>query len=193
MSDPAKRRATYADLRAVPRHLVAEIIGGVLRTHPRPSPKHIRAASRLGMRVGRAFDEGDGGPGGWWILDEPELHLLADEVLVPDLAGWRIERMASLPETSYFEIAPDWVCEIVSPSTEAEDRADKMPIYARAEVRHVWLLDPLLQTLEVFRPHDRSWLLVAAHRASSAIRAEPFDAVELDLGALWREPATPTP
>src|SRR5262249_18885421 len=130
MANRAHRPATYEDLCAVPRHLVAEIVRGTLRTHPRPAPRHAYTSSRLGARLNRLFDEGDGGPGGWWILDEPELHFPSGDIVVPDIAGWRVERMPALPETAYFEIVPDWICEVLSPSTAAEDRADKMPIYA---------------------------------------------------------------
>jgi Uma2 family endonuclease len=192
MADPARKRATYADLLAVPRHLVAEIIGGVLQTHPRPAPRHALASSVLGGRIGRAFHEGDGGPGGWWILDEPELHLLdGAEVVVPDLAGWRAERMSTLPETAYFTLPPDWLCEILSPSTEADDRTDKMPVYAAAGVGHAWLLDPIVRTLEIFRLESGRWVLVTTFKGDAVVRAEPFDAIELDMGALWRGPAMP--
>src|SRR5882757_4578268 len=142
MAGPAKRRATYADLLAVPNHVVAEIIAGDLITHPRPAAPHTRAASRMGALLDGPFDRGQGGPGGWVILDEPELHVHGD-ILVPDLAGWRRERMPEIPEAAAFELAPDWVCEVLSPGTEATDRADKMPIYAREKVAHVWLVDPL--------------------------------------------------
>lgn len=189
MAEPAGKRATYADLAAVPDRYVAEIIRGELRTHPRPAPAHALAASRLGMRLGRSFDEGDDGPGGWWILDEPELHLPDGDVLVPDLAGWRLERMPELPETAHFELAPDWVCEVLSASTEAEDRAEKMPAYASFGVRHLWLVDPRPRTLEVFRLEREKWLLVGTHRDEELVRAEPFEAVELPLAALWRRPA----
>src|ERR1700744_4250912 len=131
MADPAKKRATYADLLAAPENLVAEIIHGVLSTQPRPALPHTRAPSRLGAKLGGPFDLGDGGPGGWVILDEPELHLRDSDVLVPDLAGWRLRRMPRLPlEATAVELAPDWVCEVLSPSTAATDRADKLPIYA---------------------------------------------------------------
>ncbi|UQA61664.1 Uma2 family endonuclease [Polyangium aurulentum] len=189
MADPARKRATYADLCAVPPHLVAEIIGGELRVHARPAPRHINAASVLGSRLGRTFRDGDDGPGGWWILDEPELHLIGgEEILVPDLAGWRVSTMPELPDKAYFETAPDWICEVLSPSTEAEDRSEKMPIYAAAGVSHAWLLNPVLQTLEVYRRESQRWLLLATHRGDALIRAEPFDAVELDFGALFRPP-----
>lgn len=189
MADPARKLATYDDLLAVPDRFVAEIIAGELRVMPRPSPRHARAASRLGQRLGSSFDSGDGGPGGWWILDEPELHFAAGDILVPDLAGWRVARMPDLPETAHFTLVPDWVCEVLSPSTAAEDRSDKLPIYARAEVAHAWLVDPILKTLEVMRREGGSWLLVGAWKNDAVVRAEPFDAVPFELGALWGRPA----
>lgn len=190
MAEPPKKRATYEDLRAAPAHLVAELIGGVLRTHSRPAPPHARAASKLGATLDRAFDEGDTGPGGFWILDEPELHFSSGDVLVPDLAGWRVERMPALPKTAYFELVPDWICEILSPSTEAEDRADKMPIYADAGVLHAWLIDPLVKTLEVFRLERGAWRLVGTTRGGARVRAEPFAELELELDSLWAPPRT---
>ncbi|MEX1361551.1 MAG: Uma2 family endonuclease [Nannocystaceae bacterium] len=189
MEAAARRIATYEDLLAVPSGQVAELLYGVLHTHPRPAPPHARAAGRLTMKLGRSFDEGDDGPGGWWILPEPEVHLPGGHVLVPDLAGWREERMPALPSTAYFELSPDWVCEVLSPSTEAVDRADKLPIYAEGGVGHVWLVDPVLGTLEVLRREGAQWLLVGTFKGQARVRAEPFDAVELDLGALWRGPA----
>jgi Uma2 family endonuclease len=190
VSIPARKRATYADLAALPEHVVGEIIAGVLYTHPRPSPRHARAASRLGMRLGRSFDEGEDGPGGWWILDEPELHL-GEDIVVPDLAGWRLETMAELPDASHFETVPDWVCEVLSPSTEADDRAVKMPVYARAGTSHAWLLDPTLKTLEVFRLQGGQWVLVRTFKGDVHVQAEPFEAVALDLSALWSPPRAP--
>ena len=184
MADPARRRATYDDLLAVPSHVVAEIIDGELHTSPRPAARHARSASTLGMDLGAAFDRGRGGPGGWHILDEPELHLGAD-VLVPDLAGWRRTRMPEVPDVAAFTLSPDWVCEVLSPSTGRLDRAGKLPVYARAEVGHAWLVDPLQKTLEVLRREGPSWLLVTTFAGDAMVRAEPFDAIELDLAALW--------
>src|SRR5437016_825432 len=137
MADPAKKRATYEDVLRAPEHVVAEIINGELRLSPRPGKPHARATSSLGIELGGPFDRGRGGPGGWIILDEPELHL-GEEVVVPDLAGWRRERMPTLDEAAYFTLAPDWICEALSKSTEADDRADKLPIYAAAGVEHAW-------------------------------------------------------
>lgn len=149
MHKPKPRPATYADIEALPEHLVGEIIFGVLHTHPRPAPRHSRATSRLGIEIGGPFDRGRGGPGGWIILDEPELHL-GPHVIVPDIAGWRRERMPRLPETAWFETPPDWVCEVLSPSTARIDRTDKLAVYAAFNVSHAWYVDPVAKTLEVF-------------------------------------------
>jgi Uma2 family endonuclease len=184
MSRPLKENATYADLCAVPENFVAEIIGGELYANPRPASPHSLAASALGASLIAPFQFGQNGPGGWWLLDEPELHFGAD-VLVPDIAGWRRERMPAVPVVAYFTLAPDWVCEVLSPSTEPIDRGKKLGIYAREGVQHAWLLNPLLQTLEVWRLVSQRWSLVAVHEAGARVRAEPFDAVELPLAALW--------
>jgi Uma2 family endonuclease len=184
VGDPPQRRATYDDLIAVPSHLVAEIIKGQLHTFPRPAAPHTRAASRMGDLLGGPFDRGVGGPGGWVILDEPELHLHGD-VLVPDLAAWRRERMPRIPQSAAFELAPDWVCEVLSSSTEAIDRADKMPIYARERGCHVWLVDPLTRTLEVFWLDGATYRLTGTHRDEAIVNAPPFEAFSLELGALW--------
>jgi len=184
MGLPAEKFAVYEDLFDLPENLVGEIISGQLITHPRPAPKHARAYSTLGFELGGPFDQGRDGPGGWWILDEPELHLGRD-VLVPDLAGWRRERMPSLPETAWFEMPPDWVCEILSPSTARLDRVTKLPLYARHGVRHAWLVDPDLRTLEVFENRDGKWLLLSVLEHNAEVREAPFDATSFSLGNLW--------
>lgn len=184
MPRTARKAATYVDLFDLPEHLVGEIIHGQLHTHPRPAPKHTRAYSALGYSIGGPFDGGLGGPGGWWILDEPELHIGGD-ILVPDLAGWRRERMPELPETAWFELAPDWACEILSPGTARIDRALKMPIYARESVQHLWLVDPDLKTLEAYALHDVHWTLVATLKDDDPVRQPPFDAVTFALDSLW--------
>jgi len=186
MALPAKRRATYADLLEVPDHKVAEIVGGDLVVSPRPAIPHAKASSALGFVVGGPFGYGAGGPGGWIILDEPELHLGKD-VLVPDLAGWRRERMPVAPQAAYVTLAPDWLCEVISPSTEKLDRADKLPIYGQEGVAHVWLVNPLLRTLEVYRLDSSHWVLLHTFAGNNKVRAEPFDAVEIDLTLLWPE------
>lgn len=184
MADAARRRATYEDLPGVPAHLVAEIIDGELLASPRPAPRHARAASSLGGELYGPFDRGRGGPGGWILLDEPELHLAGD-ALVPDLAGWRRERMPVLPDASAFELAPDWVCEVLSPTTAPLDRTRKLPIYARERVHHVWLVDPSPKTLEVLRLDGGSYRIVGAWHGDAVVNAEPFDAFALRLTELW--------
>jgi Uma2 family endonuclease len=182
----SKRPASYADVVATAEHLVAELVDGTLYTSPRPASLHARATSTLLADLDGPFDRGRGGPGGWVILFEPELHLLG-QVLVPDIAGWRRGRMPELPRTAAFELAPDWLCEVSSPSTAALDRKIKLPKYAEAGVRHVWIVDPDAQTLEVLRVTDqRRWETIAVFSEDDRVRAEPFEAHELELAALWR-------
>jgi Uma2 family endonuclease len=199
MADPEKpgekkkRRATYDDLIAAPGFLVAEILGGELVTSPRQRGGHVKAESTVARVLGTPFEDGIGGPGGWWILVEPELHLLEGDVLVPDVAGWRVERMPAIPATHAFDVPPDWACEILSPTTAARDRADKLPIYAAAAVAHAWLVDPDLRTLEALRLQAGAWLLAAVHHGDVVVRAEPFEAVAIDLARVWRTRAEPAP
>jgi Uma2 family endonuclease len=192
-------RASLADLEAVPERLIAELIEGTLYTFPRPAPLHLFAASNLGAELAGAVGRGRGGPGGWRILDKPELRFAdptapgAVNVLVPDLAGWRRERMPKLPATNYFALAPDWICEVLSPSTGPYDRTDKMPIYAREGVRHAWLLDPVVRTLEVFElGADGRWDMLVVHHDAARVRVVPFDAIELELATLWGELEDPS-
>jgi Uma2 family endonuclease len=138
------------------------------------------------MTLGGPFDVGGTGPGGWILLDEPELHLGGD-VLVPDLAGWRRERMPKLPSVPALTLAPDWVCEVLSASTEARDRGAKLPVYAREGVRHVWLIDPSVRTLEVFRLEGTLYTLLGTYESQASVRAEPFEVLELSLRVLWEE------
>ena len=183
---PFDRPATYADLVALPETVVAEIIDGELHSSPRPGPPHAESGGVLGGRLVPAFHEGRGGPGGWRIVCEPEMHLGRD-VLVPDWAGWRRDRLPLRPTTAYYPIAPDWVCEILSASTTSLDRGTKLAIYARERVSHAWLVDPVACSLEVLRLETGRWTIVATHHGSEVLRAEPFDAIELDLAALWAD------
>jgi Uma2 family endonuclease len=188
--EPARRRATYEDVLNAPEHVVAEIIDGELYTSPRPASPHARAGSAIGSDLFGAFDRPPGDPaglGGWWIFDEPELHLGSD-VIVPDLAGWRREHMPNIPKAPYLTQAPDWVCEIVSPSTEALDRGHKMRIYAREHMAHLWIVDPLAETVEVYRLETGRWVVVSTYAGNDRVRAEPFDAIEVDLRRWWLEP-----
>ena len=186
MSQPAPKRATYQDVLDAARDKRAEIIYGVLHVHPRPAKLHAVAASVLGMDIGGAFQRGRGGPGGWVIVDQPELHL-GEDILVPDLAGWHRERFPGGAEDEpYFEVVPDWICEVLSPSTAKYDRTDKLQIYARETVNHAWIVDPQAKTLETYQLHEGRWLLTSSHHDSAAVSAPPFEAIELELAALWQ-------
>jgi Uma2 family endonuclease len=185
---PPPGQATYADLEALPERYVGEIIDGTLYAQARPASPHAVAASVLGARITAGFHgapfESGGSPGGWWILDEPELHFGAD-VLVPDIAGWRQERMPRVPRVPWFDLAPDWVCEVASPATERLDRGPKLERYFRAGVAHVWLVEPLARRVEVLRRSDAGWLLVGNHFEEEVVGIEPFAAVPLNLAELW--------
>jgi Uma2 family endonuclease len=184
MNQPAYRQARYEDLFDLPEHMVGEIIHDQLITHPRPAPKHALAASGVDGAIFNPYHRGRGGPGGWWILDEPELHLGPD-ILVPDLAGWRRERLPAIPDEAYFSLAPDWLCEVLSPSTAHTDRVLKLPLYAQHGVPWVWLIDPAVRTLEIYRLHEGHWLLHGTWQDHDEIHAPPFEAVSLLLADLW--------
>lgn len=185
---PEQRPVDYRDIVRLPEHVVGEIVDGQLYVSPRPAMAHALAASSLNVELGGSFRQA--GPGGWWILHEPELHFGRD-VVVPDLAGWRRERLPSVPQTPFMTLAPDWICEVLSPSTERLDRARKLPLYARQGVMHAWLVNPLARTLEVLRRQGQRWMLRATHADDERVRAEPFEAVELDLLTLWGEVRLP--
>ena len=188
----ARRRATYEDLCQVPDHKVAEILDGELVVTPRPALRHASASLGLGGHLWGPFQRGRGGPGGWWILFEPGLHL-QDDVVVPDLAGWRRERLPAVPHAEFLTLAPDWVCEVISPSTERLDRSRKMGIYAREGVTHLWLLDPIVRTLEVLRLEGDRWMVLATHSDVDVVRVEPFETVEIELPSLWPDPPLDSP
>jgi Uma2 family endonuclease len=189
MGGSAKKQASYADVLNAPPNKVAEIIHGELVLSPRPAGPHSVDTSALGEELGPPFKRGRGGPGGWILLDEPELHF-AHDVLVPDLAGWRRETMPAVANEPYFTIRPDWVCEVLSPSTERYDRAAKVALYAAAGVAHAWLVNPLLQILEVLALSDVTpgqWSVLGVHYNDARVRAKPFEELELDLAILWRD------
>ncbi|MGY6217283.1 Uma2 family endonuclease [Methylolobus aquaticus] len=184
MHQPANRLATYEDLLNLPEHLIGEILHGTLVTQPRPAPRHALAASIISDELIGPYHRGRGGPGGWWILYEPELHL-GSNVLVPDLAGWRRERLPVFPDEAYFTLAPDWVCEVLSPGTARTDRVVKMPIYAAEGVAWLWLVDPDQGTLEVFRLHEGRWVMEHAWQEAEEVTAPPFAELTFSLAELW--------
>ena len=184
-SVPALYPTAYDDLCGLPEGITGEILDGQLYTQPRPSGRHALAGGGLSVRIGGAFGFG-GGPGGWWIIPEPEVHFIRDaEVAVPDLAGWRRERMPAVPDDHRFEVVPDWVCEILSPSTQRKDRAVKLPLHARYGVEFAWLVDPDAHTLEAYELRDGLWVLIATLQEDDPVRVRPFDAIEFALSDLW--------
>jgi Uma2 family endonuclease len=177
------RNATYADILQLPEHITGEILAGTLHTQPRPSSRHAGVETGLAGELRNPFGIGRGGPGGWVILVEPELHL-GVHVMVPDLAGWKRARLAEIPDGP-IDIAPDWVCEILSPSTVIKDRKIKLPLYGNLGIRHAWIVDPSAKTIEILRHDGAHWILLATFADQDLMRAEPFDAVELELAHLW--------
>jgi len=190
MVNPGRKRATYQDVIDSPEHMIAELVDGVLNLTTRPGIPHTAAASRLLVMIGSLFGAGGGGAGGWHGLFAPELHL-GEDIVVPDVAAWQVERLPELSDAAYFTLPPDWLCEVLSRSTGALDREVKLPIYARAGVRHIWLIDVRQRTLEVLRLVRGTWRTLAVHRGDERLRAEPFG-VELELGRLWAY-VVPTP
>ena len=182
------RRATYQDVLDAPLHKVAEVIAGTLHTHPRPAARHAWASSILGGSLVNPFSRGSGGPGGWWIVFEPELHL-GEDIAVPDLAGWRRETMPEYPDAAYFTVAPDWVCEVLSPSTRRLDQGGKRDLYAREGVRHLWFVDPDARTLEAFELREVHWLLLTTLVEDAPVSLPPFEAITFPLDALWPDAA----
>jgi Uma2 family endonuclease len=176
MRNPRTSRATFADLASVPETMVGQLIDGELLTLPRPALPHAQTASNAGADINSRFGRSQP-PGGWWILDEPELRL-GEDALVPDLAGWKRSRLAVLPALPFLSLAPDWVLEVVSPSTASIDRVSKARIHAREGVQWLWFIDPLARTVEVNRLEQGRWLQLSTFSNGEHVRAEPFDAVE---------------
>jgi Uma2 family endonuclease len=186
---PGKRIATYEDVLRAPDDKIAEVLAGELILSPRPRAEHSTVALIMGGDLAAPFQRkpgGPNGPGGWRFLSEPELHLQKD-IIVPDLAGWRLDRMPATPKGPYLELAPDWICEVLSPSTAGRDRVVKMSIYAREHVSHVWLADPGEQTIEGFRLQNHTWVPTQNASGNERARLEPFAEIELDLSRWWGE------
>lgn len=179
-----RQPASYQDVLDAPPNTVAELVNGALHLQPRPAARHGLATSFLSGEIVGPFGRGRGGPGGWWIVIEPELHL-GDNVLVPDIAGWRRERMPEFPDTAAFDLAPDWVCEVLSPGTRQFDVTEKREIYGTVGVVHLWFVDPVARTLEAFENRDGTWSLLTALKDDEPVSVSPFDAIEFPLSALW--------
>jgi Uma2 family endonuclease len=185
--------ATLEDLKSVPEGWTGQIIDGELWALPRPAVAHAAVTSELGFELIGPFGRGRGGPGGWVIRDEPELHLGPD-VLVPDLAGWRRERWPDdAGEAMFLSVAPDWVCEVLSPSTARLDRVKKWGSYLRERVQWIWFIDPIARTLEAYALNGPDYQRLGTWGPGVRPRIAPFDAIELELDALWGPEPSPAP
>ncbi len=182
---PASTPASRSDLEALPDNVVGEIIDGVLYTSPRPRAWHTKIESILTTDLVSSYQRGHNGPGGWWILVEPGIELPGAPEIVPDLAGWKTQRLPRLPNDSPIDVVPDWVCEILSPSTRRHDQLIKRPFYARAGVAFIWVIDLAAHTLTASKLVDGQWLEIGVYGSVSSFRAEPFDAVELSMAEWW--------
>lgn len=186
MSDLAEKKATYVDLYNIPENTTGQIVNGELVVTPRPSTRHTLAGIAVSGKLVPPFHFGKDGPGGWVILYEHEI-MLGENLLVPDFSGWRKERFPGVPEKNWISVPPDWICEILSPGTARLDRVQKMPIYALHGAKYIWLIDPIMKTLEVFRLDSGKWVFLAAFADKDKVRAEPFDEIEIDLADFWME------
>jgi Uma2 family endonuclease len=186
MADPAARLATYDDLLARPDDARAEIIAGQIRTAPSPLPKHSRVAGAITRFVGGPFDhDGDsGGPGDWWILAEVDVRFTSHDIVSPDLAGWRRERLPEPWDQRPIDVVPDWICEITSPSNVAYDRVTKAKLYAHS-VKHFWLVDPAERILESFELAQGVWTQIGSYDDTAIARIKPFEQIELDVGSFF--------
>jgi Uma2 family endonuclease len=188
MASRAPAFATFADLEALPATVKGEIIQGALYTHPRPRSRHQQVILFLSDDLGGPYARGRGGPGGWWILPEPGITLPGSDEFSPDIAGWRRDRLPELPEDRTIDVAPDWVCEILSPRTRAYDLRTKKPFYASIGVHHIWYVDLDMRSLTVSRLHDGRWLEVGLFGDDDVVLAEPFDAAAIELVEWWPAP-----
>jgi len=191
----AGKLATYEDLLALADGQRAEVIGGIMVFPPSPLPRHGRAQRVVGHVIGGAFDDDDGrgGPGGWWILPEVDVQLGPHDIVKPDVAGWRRERLPDPWDVRPIGVVPDWICEVLSPSNVADDRVRKRQLYARFGVAFYWLLDPLARTLEALRLDAASgvWIEIGSYDDASVARVNPFEAIELEVGRFF--PPAPPP
>lgn len=189
--EPLAKLATYGDLLALPEDVRAEVLAGDIVVQPSPLPGHNRIARSLSRFIGGPFDddEGRGGPGGWWIIPDVDVQLGAHDIVRPDMAGWRRDRLRSPWDLRPIDVVPDWVCEILSPSNASHDRVRKAALYAKSALAFLWLIDPAARVLEAFALRDEAWLRLGAWTDGDIASIAPFEAIELDVGRLF-PPAT---
>jgi Uma2 family endonuclease len=179
-----RRPATVADWEAVPAPYTAHLIAGNLEVLPKPMPRHAHAQGQLFGELNGPFNRKRGGPGGWLFLQEVDIRLGSD-IVSPDIAGWRRERLPGVPDATPITLAPDWVCEVLSPRTETFDRGGKAGWYAAAGVDWLWFVDPEARTLEAYKRDGTAWRPIGTWRGDADVAAPPFDAVTWPLAALW--------
>jgi Uma2 family endonuclease len=182
---PSPRAPTLADLDALPPGIVGEIIEGVLYTMTKPRMRHQRTGLEIGSGLLGPFDHGFGGPGGWWIVTEPGIELPNTPEISPDVAGWRRERMPEMPVDEPIRLVPDWVCEILSPTTRRHDMLHKQPYYAKIGVPIMWLVDIEARVLTVHRLESSHWVTIGTYSDEIEARIAPFDAVPLNVTRWW--------
>lgn len=187
---PSTKPPTLADLDALPPGVVGEIIDGVLYTMTKPRMRHQRTMLKIGGGVAAPFDDGIGGPGGWWIIPEPGIELPDTPEIAPDVAGWRRDRMPEMPIDEPIRIVPDWVCEILSPTTRRHDLLVKLPYYAKVGVAYHWLVDLEGRTVTAQRLDSGRWTTLGVYCDETDARIEPFDVVPLHVASWW-PPAAP--
>lgn len=187
MASPQRKLATYADLLALPEDVRGEVLAGELTLSPAPLPRHSKAQGSARRFLGGPFDDDDGrgGPGGWWIFVEVDVALGPHDIVRPDLVGWRRERLPQPGTMRPIQVAPDWVCEVLSPSTAARDRVAKRRLYAQAGIPYYWLIDPELRLLEALALREGVWVELGVFDETASARIAPFDAVELEIGRLF--------
>jgi len=187
MSARAPKPATYADLLSLPEDVRAEILSGQIVTSPAPLPRHSKVQGAVRRFIGGPYDDDDGhgGPGGWWIFVEVDVQLGRHDIVRPDLAGWRRERLSDPGNRRPIDVVPDWICEVLSPSTASRDRVIKRKLYAESGIRHYWIVDVDARILEVFELAGDRWALVATYGDDATARIPPFEEVELPIGRLF--------
>ncbi len=204
MTEPARKVYTYEDILALDEKLHAELLDGMIYIDgvplgsvvptvgmaPAQLPRHAKSQRVLGKIIGGPFDDdhGDGGPGGWWIFIEVDV-LLASGTVRPDLSGWRRERLPQ-PDVRPIATRPDWVCEIISPTSIRQDRVAKRRAYAKAGIPHYWIVDPDARTLEALELQSDRWLEVGTWSEGDVARIAPFEPVEVPVGRLFLPPET---
>lgn len=207
MADPAHKLATYEDLLALPEGVRGEVIGGELvivpptvptdggarMMSPSALPRHGRVQRALSRYIGGPFDDDIEGPEGWWIFNECDVAVTVHDVLTPDMLGYRRARMPNFPDDRPLTIPPDWVCEILSPSTERRDRTVKADLYHLAGVAWYWLVHPERRMLEAWAREDEGWRRLGAWTDEQRARITPFDEVELDIARLFPPREAPDP